>query len=53
MATAVSDSVAEGANQNSKFFHGSITQRKRRNFIKGLWDGNGMWQEDKEVVQPY
>ena len=50
MATAVSDSVAEGANQNSKFFHGSITQRKRRNFIKGLWDGNGMWQEDKEVV---
>ena len=50
MATAVSDSVAEGVDQNFKFFHGSVTQRKRRNFIKGLRDGNGMWQEDEDVV---
>ena len=26
------------------------TQRKRRNFIKGLKDENGTWQENEEVV---
>ena len=26
------------------------TQRKRRNFIKGLRDENGTWQENEEVV---
>ena len=35
--------------QNTKFFHGTATQRKRRNFIKGLRYGNGVWQEDEEV----
>ena len=35
--------------QNTKFFHGSITQRKRKNFIKGIRDGNGVWQEEDEV----
>ncbi|KAL4627231.1 hypothetical protein ACB092_05G153400 [Castanea dentata] len=35
--------------RNIKFFHGSITQRKRKNFIKGMWDGNGVWQEGEEV----
>ncbi|XP_030958481.1 uncharacterized protein LOC115980358 [Quercus lobata] len=34
--------------QNTKFFHGIATQRKRKNFIKGLRDGNGVWQEDEE-----
>ena len=35
--------------QNTKFFHGSATQRKRRNFIKGLRDEDGTWHEDKDV----
>ena len=35
--------------QNTKFFHGIATQRKRKNFIKGLRDGNGVWQENEEV----
>ena len=35
--------------QNTKFFHGTATQRKRKNFIKGLRDGNGDWQEDEGV----
>ena len=35
--------------QNTKLFHDTTTQRKRRNFIKGLQDGNGVWLEDEEV----
>ena len=35
--------------QNTKFFHGTTTQRKMKNFIKGLRDGNGDWREDEEV----
>ena len=35
--------------QNTKFFHGSATQRKRRNFIKGLGDEDGTWHEDEDV----
>ena len=27
-----------------------MTRRKRRNFIKGLRDENGTWQENEEVV---
>ena len=26
------------------------TQRKRKNYIKGMRDGNGVWQEGDEVV---
>lgn len=36
--------------KTKKFFHGLSTQRKRRNFVKGLGDGSGIWQEDEEVV---
>lgn len=35
--------------QNTKFFRGSATQRKRRNFIRRLRDENGVWQEDENV----
>ena len=31
----------KGGDQNTKFFHGVSTQRKQRNFIKGLRDENG------------
>ena len=34
--------------QNTKFLHRTATQRKRKNFIKGLCDGNGDWQEDED-----
>ena len=40
----------QSGNKNTKFFHGVSTQRKRRNFIKGLKDENGTWQENEEVV---
>lgn len=39
----------KNGDQNTNFFHGTATQRKRKNFIKGLRDGNGVWQEDEEV----
>ena len=39
----------KNGDQNTKFSHGIATQRKRKNFIKGLHDGNGVWQEDEEV----
>ena len=35
---------------NTNFFHGSATQRKRMNFIRRLWDENGVWQKDEKVV---
>ena len=40
----------QSGDQNSKFFHGVSTQQKRRNFIKGLHDENGTWQENVEVI---
>ena len=36
--------------QNTRFFHGSATQRKRQNFIKGLRDDQGVMQEDEGAV---
>ncbi|XP_050249301.1 uncharacterized protein LOC126696657 [Quercus robur] len=39
----------KNGDQNTKFFHRTATQRKRKNFIKGLRDGNGVWQEDEVV----
>lgn len=32
-----------------KFFHGITTQRKRQNFIKGLRDNDGVWQNDDHI----
>ena len=40
----------QSGDKNTKFFHGVSAQRKRRNFIKGLKDENGTWQENEEVV---
>lgn len=39
----------KSGDQNTRFFHGSTTERKRKNFIKGLRDEQGVWQEDEEV----
>ena len=36
--------------KNTKFFHGTATQQKRRNFIKGLLDDQGVWNREEEVV---
>ena len=36
--------------KNTRYFHGTATQRKRRNFIKGLKDDQGVWQREEEVV---
>ena len=41
--------VAKG-DKNTKYFHGVATQRKRRNFIKGIKDSEGTWQYDEGVV---
>ena len=39
----------QNGDRNTRFFHSTATQRKRRNFIKGLRDENGVWQEDETV----
>ena len=36
--------------RNTKYFHGVATQRKRRNFIKGIRDIQGVWVSDERVV---
>ena len=33
----------KSVDQNTRFFHGLVTQKKRKNFIKGLRDGQGVW----------
>ena len=35
---------------NTKFFHGVATQRKRRNFIKGIRDPDDVWVLDEREV---
>lgn len=35
--------------RNTKFFHGTATRRKRRNFIKELQDENGIWQSEEHI----
>lgn len=39
----------KNGDHNTKFFHGTATQRKCRNFAKGLRDENGVWQEGEEL----
>ena len=41
--------VAKG-DKNAKYFHGVATQRKRRNFIKGVRDLDGVWQTEEGVI---
>lgn len=41
--------VAQG-DKNTKYFHGVATQRKRKNFIKGVRDSDGQWQIEEEVL---
>ena len=41
--------VAKG-DKNTKYFHGVATQRKRRNFIKGVRDLDGVWQTEEGVI---
>ncbi|KAK9990436.1 hypothetical protein SO802_025421 [Lithocarpus litseifolius] len=37
--------------RNSRFFHGKCSQRRRRNYIKGLFDGEGRWcTQPKKIV---
>ena len=35
---------------NTKYFHDVATQRKRKNFIKGIQDDEGVWQLEEEMV---
>ena len=37
--------------RNTKFFHAIASQRRRKNWIVGLQDLNGVWQEDKEEIE--
>ena len=36
--------------RNTKFFHAKATQRRRRNYIKGIRNIHGQWVEDLEEV---
>ena len=36
--------------KNTKYFHGTATQRKRRNFIKGMLDDQGVWHREEDAV---
>ena len=41
--------LAKG-DKNTKYFHAVATQRKRKNFTKGIQDDEGVWQSKEEVV---
>ena len=36
--------------KNTKYIHGTATQRKRRNFIKGMLDDQGVWHREEDAV---
>ena len=38
-------------NRNTRFFHATANQRRRKNSIVGLQDANGVWNEDKEGIE--
>ena len=37
--------------RNTRFFHATANQRRRKNSIVGLQDSNGVWNEDKEGIE--
>ena len=37
----------KSGDKNTRFFHGTATNRKRKNFIKGLRDADGNWQSEE------
>ena len=37
--------------RNTKFFHASASQKMRKNWIAGLQDPNGVWQEGKKEIE--
>ena len=37
--------------RNTKFFHATTSQRRRRNRIIGLQDSDGVWQEDQGCIE--
>ena len=39
----------ENGDKNTNFFSWDATQRKRQNFIKGLRDEEGVWQNDEHI----
>ena len=39
----------QSGDRNTQFFHGTTTQRKRKNFIKGLRDNEGRWQTEEGI----
>ena len=36
--------------RNTKFFHSKGSQRRRRNYIEGIKDANGVWVEEVEAM---
>ena len=36
--------------KNTKFFHSKASQRRQRNHIKGIKNGEGQWVEDMEDI---
>ena len=37
--------------RNAKYFHHKATQRKKRNYVKGLYDDHGNWREDGDDIE--
>ena len=39
----------KSGDSNTQFFQGIATQRKQKNFIKGLKDSEGRWQLEEDI----
>ena len=47
----ISDQFSEGGGPEYKFFHTKALNMKQRNWIQGLEDENGLWQEGIDEIE--
>ena len=51
MEATVKGQWLKDGDRNTRFFHSKASQRRRENYIKGLYDNNGQWCTNPSRVE--